>query len=118
MPEDFFGFLRDLFVVGYMFVLRIGVPLLITLMLGAWLKHFLEEREAKELPESRPLTLAAQQHCWDIKQSAETEQARSAAAQRPDLPCWLALQVGGTGLKEMCYTCPAFTAHAPATVKA
>ncbi len=117
MPEDLIGFLRDLFVVGYMFVLRIGVPILITLMLGAWLKHFLEEREAKVMPEPQPLTLAAQ-HCWEVKQCPETEQARCAAKQRPDLPCWLALQVNGTGLKEGCYTCPIFTARAPATVKA
>ncbi len=117
MPEDLIGFVRDVLVVGYMFVLRIGVPILITLMLGAWLKHFLEERESKELPESKPLALVEQQHCWEVKQCPETEQARCVAKQRPDLPCWLALQVNGTGLKEGCYSCPIFTARAPVTVK-
>jgi hypothetical protein len=115
MSVDILGIVRDALVIAYMFVLRIGVPLLITLMIGAWLKRLLEEREEK--PEAAPLKLGAGQHCWDVKDSPETRQAKAVGAQRPDLPCWLALQVSGTGLKEICYTCPVFAAHAPAAVR-
>jgi hypothetical protein len=116
MSIDLFSIVRDLMVIAYMFVLRIGVPILITLMIGAWLKRLLEEREEK--PETVPVVLKAGQHCWDVTKTLDTEQAQAVAAQRPDLPCWLALQVSGAGLKENCYTCPVFTADAPAVVKA
>ncbi len=44
-PENIISIVRDILVIGYMFVLRIGVPLLITLMVGAWLKKLLEEKQ-------------------------------------------------------------------------
>ncbi len=116
MPEDIFRIARDVLVVAYMLILRVGVPILITLMIGAWLRKLLEEREARE--QKRPDALAAGQHCWEIKQCPEAEQARCAAKQHPDLPCWLALQLNGAGLKPGCYACPIYTQHAPATVKA
>ncbi len=111
MEIDIFGIVRDVFVIGYMFVLRIGVPILITLMIGAWLKRLLEEHE--EQPEA-PLVLKPGQHCWDVAQNEDTKQAKTAASQRPDLPCWLALQVKGTGLQEQCYSCPVYAARQPA----
>ncbi len=42
--DSIISFVRDVLVLGYMFVLRIGVPLLITLMIGAWLRKTLEEK--------------------------------------------------------------------------
>jgi hypothetical protein len=116
MAIDFFGFLRDALVIAYMFVLRIGVPILITLMIGAWLRRYLEERDAKEAPHPTGSESGTEQHCWDVKHCTETARVECVAAQRPDLPCWLALQVSGAGLKETCYTCPIFAAHNPAVV--
>jgi hypothetical protein len=118
MSIDFFGFVRDALVILYMFVLRIGVPILITLMIGAWLRRYLEERDAREAPQGSPARSGTEQHCWDVKHCPETARVECVAAQRPDLPCWLALQVSGGGLKETCYTCPVFTAENPAAVKA
>ncbi len=119
MQIDLFGIVRDTLVIAYMFVLRIGVPILITLMIGAWLKRLLEEHE--EGPETAPLELAPGQHCWDVRKNDTTAQAQTLAAKRPDLPCWLALQVGGKGVQEMCYGCPLYqpgTHAVPAVVKA
>ncbi len=45
--DTIISFVRDVLVIGYMFVLRIGVPLLITLMIGAWLRKVLEEKPAE-----------------------------------------------------------------------
>ncbi len=60
-PESIMAFVRDVLVIGYMFVLRIGVPLLITLMLGTWLRKLLEEKqpepETKQAPEAAPATV-------------------------------------------------------------
>ena len=108
MSADIFGIIRDVLVVAYMFVLRIGVPILITLMIGTWLKRLLEEHEEK--PATAPLRLKPGQHCWDVAQTADTDQLKAIATRRPDLPCWLALQVNGTGVQEMCYSCPAYIA--------
>lgn len=116
MSIDLFGIVRDVLVIAYMFVLRIGVPIIVTLMIGAWLKRLLEEHEAK--PETGPVVLKAGQHCWDVSKTEDAAQAKAVAGHRPDLPCWLALQVSGTGLKEMCYACPVFTSKAPAVAKA
>ncbi len=116
MPENIGGILRDVLVIGYMFILRIGVPILITLMIGAWLQRILQEPEKERKPTREEAQVGP--HCWEIKQCEETKRARCAAFRRPDLPCWLALQVSGDGLTEACYTCPLFTARAPAPVKA
>lgn len=50
--ETFRAFVRDAVVIGYMFVLRIGVPLLITLLLGSGLQKMLEEKQ--EAPKPNP----------------------------------------------------------------
>ncbi len=55
-PESIVNLIRDILVIGYMFVLRIGVPLIITLMVGAWLRKMLEEKPA---PEEKEETAAA-----------------------------------------------------------
>ena len=110
------GILRDALVIGYMFVLRIGVPILITLMIGAWLRRLLEEHE--DQPARAPVALKAGQHCWDVAQTTDTARVKAVAAQRSDLPCWLALQVRGPGVQAMCYSCPVFAAHAPVVAKA
>ncbi len=53
--DSIISFIRDVLVIGYMFVLRIGVPLLITLMIGAWLRKMLEEKPTEtEQTETTP----------------------------------------------------------------
>lgn len=46
--ETLIPIVRDVLVIGYMFVLRLGVPLLITLMLGSTARKWLEENDARE----------------------------------------------------------------------
>jgi hypothetical protein len=55
--DSILALVRDILVVGYLFVLRIGVPLIITLMLGTWLRKLLEEKEKPaevEQPQAEP----------------------------------------------------------------
>lgn len=47
MSVDILAVIRDILVVAYMFVLRIGVPLIITLLIGSWLRRLTEEKEEK-----------------------------------------------------------------------
>ena len=48
MFENIFPVIRDLVVIGYMFVLRIGVPIIVTLFIGWWLERKLVEWDAKD----------------------------------------------------------------------
>ncbi len=116
MSLDLLALARDFLVIAYMLVLRIGVPILLVLMVGLWLERWLEEREVEAPLHPIPHSIPVARHCWEMKRNRDTEQAKAVSAQRPDLPCWLALQVNGRGVKEMCYTCPIFTAHAPAPI--
>ncbi len=111
MEIDIIATVRDILVLAYMVVLRIGVPILITLMIGAWLRRILEKEEDKPQQAAQPATY---KHCWETSGTEQAQQARAIAETRPDLPCWLALQVKGSGLKESCYSCPLYTQHAPA----
>jgi hypothetical protein len=113
--DSLLAFVRDLFVLAYMFVLRIGVPIIITLMIGAWLRHLLEEKEHKPVAVTPPP--GSNKRCWDMARTSETEQARSMALARPDLPCWLAVQVSGKRLG-MCHSCSVYQGHSTTQVHA
>lgn len=114
MPENVVEILRDALAVVFLFVLRIGVPLMITFLIGAWLQQILREPEGEF--ESSHQEVQAGPRCWELKSCPEAKRAQCAAARRPDLPCWLALQVAGSGLTSDCYGCPLFK-HAPAPVQ-
>jgi hypothetical protein len=95
-----------------MFVLRIGVPIALTYFVGRWLeKKFRPVEESNNIIRINEITRRAssgkiiRMHCWDIKRCDAAKRAQCAAFQRPDLPCWLALQVSGHSLHEECFTC-------------
>ncbi len=109
-------FLEDLIIaltVVLMFFLRIGVPILITLLIGRWLEKKLAPREepvsATLQTHSAPQVTRSgniiQVHCWNLKRCETARRAECAAFKRPDLPCWLALQADGGKLREECFTC-------------
>jgi hypothetical protein len=49
MFENIVPVIRDLIVIAYLFVVRIGVPIIITLFIGWWLERKLAEWDAKDL---------------------------------------------------------------------
>lgn len=99
---------RDAIALAYLAVMRTGLPILVILLIGAWLKKLLKE-------EKKPKTA---RHCWDDMKTPDAAQARAIAAERPDLPCWLAIQVSGVRLKEMCYSCSILASPGRALAKA
>ncbi len=64
MSIDILAILRDVMVLGYMFILRIGVPILITLMIGAWLRKLLEEKEP--VSEDKPVEAPKASHAKKV----------------------------------------------------
>lgn len=103
MPNDIFDLLRDLIVIGYLLVLRVLVPLLCILFIGKWIQTKMAETDRRE-----QLAHQGEPYCWDTHHNAQTQRAQAAAAARPDLPCWLAVQHEGGGVTDECYHCPRY----------
>ncbi len=102
--------LLDAVVIVLMFVLRIGVPLVVTLAFGYWLEKKLRPEETIDVKPA-PIVRSGKAnniihlHCWDVKRCDQARRAECAAYKHPDLPCWLALQVEGDKVNEECFTC-------------
>lgn len=96
---DWLGVARDLLVIGYMLFVRIGVPVLLTWMLGQWLQKTLQEHDQRSVESAA--TAHESPSCELGHQATNNSQLA--------VPCWLALQVSGHGLKPECYTCPLYT---------
>ncbi len=96
-----------------MFVLRLGVPLGITLLVGYWL-HRLDARWQAEAaqqqaqPEPSKQLKRLEQPCWQIKGCDETTRSRCPAARQPLRPCWLVRRRPDGRLPERCYGCEIF----------
>ena len=107
-------------VIAGMFLLRIGVPLGLTLTVAYFLRrmdarwqaeawaewqtsHSQEEviAEAKLLQPSEP--------CWSIKGCDEATRANCAAPKQPNIPCWLARRQSEGKLPAECYNCAQFS---------
>jgi hypothetical protein len=96
-----------------MFVVRIGIPIAITLLIGLWLERRLASPQESadnenSAPKSGHYTRTGniiRIHCWDLKRCEQSQRAQCAAFQHPDLPCWLAIQADGGKLREDCFTC-------------
>ena len=107
----FTEFWNEALVVIAMFVLRVGVPIALTIILGKWLEKKLAPRDpTKEQsdmkiipPRAKPRVI--QIHCWDLKRCAPSVRAQCAAYTHPELPCWLALQADGGNVRAECFSC-------------
>jgi len=113
------------------FVLRLGIPLLITIMLVRWLRYLDEkwqaEYEAEKLQESAKAqtavavdpapepavwpALAADgfPKCWDYKQCDPDKREQCPAYKISGIPCWLARRREEGAIPADCYQCGLFT---------
>lgn len=120
--------LQHLLILLGLFLLRIGVPLAITLGLGyvlirldeRWKAEAQAEREAREereerVPARRPTVLARQitpavasPPCWQVKDCDPVQRITCPAWNRPELPCWLAHMKADGALPDRCPECTLF----------
>lgn len=106
MPE-----LIDGLFFAVLFLLRLGLPLALTLLVGRWLEKKLQPRTAQDRsrlrpPSRSPHSVRAQPlHCWELAHCPPLVRAHCAAYRHPELPCWLALQVEGRPVRPECFTC-------------
>ena len=104
--------IQDILVVAGMFFLRIGLPLLIVMGIGYLIQRWLEPKAVHEQFEGMIRSAQEQRAasatikpCWEIKNCPAEARAACAAAQQPDIPCWLARQIAGQPLPEGCTAC-------------
>lgn len=104
-----------------MFVLRLGVPLAATLLVGyllhrldaRWQAETIAQQESQETgTEQRPASYAvAQSPCWVEKGCNEVARAECPAFTTQDVPCWLArTQTEGT-LPSLCADCELYNSQ-------
>ena len=111
---------KDAAIIVGMFLLRLGVPLVITLIV-AYLFRRLDARweaEAQARPEAiRQLEAAtAKKRCWEEKGCSQEQRARCPACRLTDIPCWLARLRVENRLPNECLNCPRYRGLAPVPV--
>lgn len=95
-----------------MFLLRLGVPLLITVAV-AYSLHRLDVKWQLAALE-RNMRVAAGPPCWELRNCPEEKRARCVAFQRSTVPCWAARRAADGRLPQPCLTCALFGKQRPA----
>jgi hypothetical protein len=119
------GGIEDALVIAGMFILRLGVPLAITLAVGyvllrldrkwqaeawaEWKSNQLEQEEQAGQAAGRVASPVAGQFCWDVKGCSQTAREQCAAFKRSNIPCWLARRRAEGRLPAACYDCELFS---------
>jgi hypothetical protein len=105
------------------FVLRLGVPLAITLAVAYWLRRLDAKWEAEawtqwKASRSQKEGTADPKPCWTLKGCGETARAGCpaftcaapiGAGKQPKIPCWLARRRAEGKLPATCYNCELFS---------
>lgn len=106
----------ELLVIVGMFVLRLGVPLAITLAVGyglhrldaRWEAEARADRNRAELPVDVKALKKSERPCWEVKGCNEAQKAECPACRLLDIPCWVA-RLRTTGLLPFeCQGCELF----------
>jgi hypothetical protein len=112
------NWLEAIILIG-LFALRIAIPLIVTLGIGELIsRRYSARQRAAEAVQEEVVCEGYElgPRCWEIKNCDPTTRETCPAYLRPQIPCWLALQVAGRGLPEECFACEAFNHTQPVTV--
>jgi hypothetical protein len=113
--------LLDLAVIAGMFLLRIGVPLGLTLVVAYFLRRLDARWQAEawaeweashsqeEVIAKAKLLQPSEACCWSQKGCDEAARANCATPKQPDIPCWLARRRSEGKLPAECYNCAQFS---------
>jgi hypothetical protein len=86
-------------------ILRIGIPIIITLLL-IWVFRRLDEHWQQENVVSK--VTAKNPGCWKIMGCSEEKRAKCGAHSNPDVPCWQFFRTKDSRLREGCIGCKVF----------
>jgi hypothetical protein len=102
------------------FVLRLGVPIAVTVLL-AWFFRRLDARWEAEAEAQRARSeamIAAGVPCWQINNCTEANFKDCPAYAEPDTACWEHFRDRTGNVREDCIGCGIFRRRAPASVTA
>ncbi len=113
--------LYEILAIFGMFILRLGVPLILTLGVGYLLRRLDRSWEAEATARRRaldaeilaahlPQISASEQPCWDLRSCPSQTQAGCAARSRPGVACWIARYQAEGKLPAACAGCTMFVA--------
>jgi len=109
-----------------MFILRLGVPLAITLAVGYWLRKLdakwqaeararLQQQQAQEKAAAAKSALkmyrVIEQPCWVLKNCPDEARSKCPAVEKPYLPCWMARCQAEGQIPPECYYCHLFSSR-------
>lgn len=111
--------MKEIAIVIGIFVLRLGVPLAITLAMGYLLRRLDAKWEAEAIAQRKAAqfksdtdaeltALKAKNPCWEVKGCTETQKAKCPACKLLDIPCWVARLRTAGKLPTECYNCGLF----------
>jgi len=100
-------------------VLRLGIPVVITIFLVFLMKKMDEhwQAEAESLPVYTPELKTGNLGCWEMKGCTEEMKSSCVAFAHPETPCWQVFLTDEGRLNEKCVGCGVFM-QAPLLVKA
>lgn len=93
------------FVVVLGFVMRLAVPLALTIVLALWLRRMDTQWQQEGARRQPPAAVAP---CWEQRGCPPEQRGECAAFAQPDTPCWQVFRAAGGELKPACLTCAVF----------
>ena len=107
-------------IIAGMFILRLGVPLAITVAVGYLLRRLdakwqaeawaqWEASQMQQVASAPTLSGLVRQGCWTLRGCGEAVRDRCPAFKRPNIPCWLARRQVEGRLPAACYDCELFS---------
>lgn len=109
--------MEEILAVVGLFVLRLGVPLAITLVVGyglrrldaKWEAEAQAKRDQEEVPAGLKALKTTEKPCWELKGCDEASLARCPAYKFWDIPCWVARLRAAGWLPTECHNCELFS---------
>jgi hypothetical protein len=107
------------FIVFLLFLVRLAIPLMILLGLGyLYERHVAQQSRFEALQRHGQAAADPAAHlqavpCWEIMECPLDNRQQCVAAQRPGVPCWLALQLAEGHLPDRCIDCQIFKTSSP-----
>jgi hypothetical protein len=101
----------EIFAVLVGWLLRIGLPLAVTVLVVWWMRRMDERWKAQAEREQALAGVRVQARntgCWDVHQCPPERRAACPAYADPDRPCWQVFRQADGRLRERCLLCSVF----------
>lgn len=98
------------------FLLRLAIPIAITILLVVLLRHFDKRWQVSAETKAFAGLKPRNPGCWDVKHCSAEQRATCHAYAHPDTPCWQIKRNSQGLLQQECLVCKIFNDAVPATV--